>query len=189
MSDERAPYGFHHNSVTSVVEAFAKRALCSGWHLRSSTVITKEPNTMSNPYDNASEKMCILGPTLVFKGELTADEDLMLKGRVEGSIRHSSSLRIGEEGSVKGDIKARHVMVEGRIDGDTYAESSVTIKETANVNGNVFSPKVSLVEGARFKGSIDMDYAASGASSPASESGSRSGDGSESAPKTASGAA
>jgi len=137
---------------------------------------------MSNPYDNASEKMCILGPTLVFKGELTADEDLMLKGRVEGSIRHSSSLRIGEEGSVKGDIKAKHVMVEGRVDGDTYAESSVTIKETANVNGNVFAPKVSLVEGARFKGSIDMDYVASGEKS-------QDGDGSAASSRTASSAA
>jgi len=137
---------------------------------------------MSNPYDNASEKMCILGPTLVFKGELTADEDLMLKGRVEGSIKHSSSLRIGEEGSVKGDIKAKHVMVEGRVDGDTYAESSVTIKETANVNGNVFAPKVSLVEGARFKGSIDMDYVASGEKS-------KDGDASAAPARAASGAA
>ena len=37
-----------------------------------------------DPYDSATEKVSVLGPTLVFKGELTADEDLMLKGRVEG---------------------------------------------------------------------------------------------------------
>lgn len=140
---------------------------------------------MSNPYDNASEKMCILGSTLVFKGELTAEEDLMLKGRVEGSIKHSSSLRIGEEGSVKGDIKAKHVMVEGKVDGDTYGESSVTIRESANVTGNVFSPKVSLVEGARFKGSIDMDYAGDAKQSQSSEAASEDSD--EPALKAASG--
>jgi cytoskeletal protein CcmA (bactofilin family) len=158
--------------------------------LRAATALGEESITMSNPYDNANEKMCILGPTLVFKGELTADEDLMLKGRVEGSIRHSASLRIGEEGSVKGDIKAKNVMVEGTVEGDTYGESSVTIKESANVKGNVFSPKVSLVEGARFKGSIDMDYAASPGQSESSDSDAAdSADSRRSAPKAASGAA
>ena len=124
---------------------------------------------MSNPYDNAKDKVCVLGPTLVFKGELSADEDLMLKGRVEGSVKHTASLRVGVEGSVKGDIRAKHVMVEGTVEGDTFGEASVTIKESANVTGNVFSPKVSLVEGARFRGSIDMDQVA-GASQAASSS-------------------
>jgi len=110
-----------------------------------------------DPYENAAEKVSVLGPTLVFKGELTADEDLMLKGRVEGSITHSASLRIGEEGSVKGNIKAKHITVDGTVEGDLHGGGSVTIRETAKVIGNVFAPRVSLVEGARFSGKIDMD--------------------------------
>jgi cytoskeletal protein CcmA (bactofilin family) len=116
---------------------------------------------MSNPYDNAQEKVSVLGPTLVFKGELSADEDLMLKGRVEGSIRHTASLRIGKEGSVKGNIKANHIVVEGRVEGDMFGKGAVTIRDSARVVGNVYSPTVSLIEGAHFKGSIDMDHAES----------------------------
>lgn len=114
---------------------------------------------MSNPYDNASDKVSVLGPTLKFKGELTADEDLMLKGHVEGSIRHTASLRIGEEGSVKGNTRAKYITVEGTVEGDLHAGESITIKESANVTGNVYSPTVSLIEGARLKGMVDMDGA------------------------------
>ena len=112
---------------------------------------------MSNPYQSATEKMSVLGSTLVFKGELTADEDLMLKGTVEGSIEHTATLRIGAEGSVKGDIKAKVITVEGHVAGDLYATDSITIKATATVEGDAYAPSVSLLEGAHFKGRIDMD--------------------------------
>jgi cytoskeletal protein CcmA (bactofilin family) len=112
-----------------------------------------------DPYDSATDKVCVLGPTLVFKGELMADEDLMLKGRVEGSITHTASLRIGEEGSVKGNVKAKHVTIAGNIDGDVLGGGSVTVRETAKVVGNIFAPRVSLLEGARFNGKIDMNAA------------------------------
>jgi cytoskeletal protein CcmA (bactofilin family) len=113
---------------------------------------------MSNPYNNASDKMSILGPTLVFKGELTAEEDLMLKGRVEGSINHTASLKINNEGSVKGNIRAKHITVEGTVEGDLFGAESVTVQSSAQVTGNIYSRSVSLIEGSRFKGSIDMDY-------------------------------
>jgi len=112
-----------------------------------------------DPYDSASEKVSILGPTLVFKGELSADEDLMLKGRVEGSIRHTASLRIGPEGSVKGNIDAKNITVDGTVDGDLHGGECVTVREAAKVTGNIFAPRVTLVEGARFNGKVDMDVA------------------------------
>ena len=111
---------------------------------------------MSNPYDNATEKLSVLGPTLVFKGELSADEDLMLRGRVEGSINHSASLRIGKEGAVVGNITAKYITVEGRVEGDLHGNGSVTVKESANIDGNIYSPTVSLLEGANFNGMIEM---------------------------------
>jgi cytoskeletal protein CcmA (bactofilin family) len=111
---------------------------------------------MGNPYDNAADKLSVLGPTLVFKGELSADEDLMLKGRVEGSINHTASLRIGKEGSVVGNITAKFITVEGRVEGDLHGSGAVTVKESANIDGNIFSPTVSLLEGANFNGSIEM---------------------------------
>jgi cytoskeletal protein CcmA (bactofilin family) len=123
---------------------------------------------MSSPYDNASSKVSVLGPTLTFRGELSA-EDLLLRGRVEGSIDHTASLRIGEEGSVKGNVKAKYVAVEGRVEGDVHGGESVTVKASAHVTGNIYAPTVSLIEGAHFKGMIDMSQADSQSRSPGSK--------------------
>ncbi len=112
---------------------------------------------MSNPYDTGKDKKTsILGPTLSFKGELIAEEDLLIQGKVEGSIKHTSSLTIGNEGNVKADIKAEYITVEGKVKGDISGSKSVVVKDSGNVNGNIFAPTVSLVEGATFNGSIDM---------------------------------
>lgn len=113
---------------------------------------------MSNPYDNTrDDNSSVLGPTLKFKGELTADEDLLIQGRIEGSIKHTSSLTIGESGHVKADVKAEYIAVEGRVDGDLNGSKSVKVRESAKISGNIVSPNVSLVEGATFNGTIDMD--------------------------------
>ncbi len=112
---------------------------------------------MSNPYDNAKDRSAsVLGPTLKFKGELSADEDLLIQGKVEGSIKHTSSLTIGESGHVKADTSAEYIVVEGSVDGDLHGVKSVKVRESANINGNISSPSVSLVEGATFNGNIDM---------------------------------
>ena len=119
---------------------------------------------MSNPYDQNAKpgKTSVLGPTLKFKGELTADEDLMIEGSIEGSIVHSSSLTIGESGRLKGNVSAVHNAVDGYVEGEIHGTKSVTIRETANINGNITCPTVSLLEGATFNGSIDMTSKASG---------------------------
>ncbi len=113
---------------------------------------------MGNPYDNTKNRnSSVLGPTLKFKGELTADEDLLIQGRIDGSIKHSSSLTIGESGHVNADVSAEYISVEGTVKGDLRGSKCVKVRETAKVGGNIVSPNVSLVEGAKFNGKIDMD--------------------------------
>jgi len=113
--------------------------------------------TMSNPYDTGKHKKeSVLGPTLKFKGDLTASEDLLIQGKVEGSIKHTSNLTIGEEGNVKANIEAEFICVEGKVSGDLQGSKSVVIKDTANIEGNIYSPTVSLLEGSTFNGKIDM---------------------------------
>jgi len=112
---------------------------------------------MSNPYDKpTSTTSSVLGPTLKFKGELTANEDLLIQGQIEGTINHSSSLTVGQEGKLKANVKAEYISVEGKVDGDLAGSKSVVVKEGADVKGNIFSPTVTLREGATFNGSIDM---------------------------------
>jgi cytoskeletal protein CcmA (bactofilin family) len=98
----------------------------------------------------------VLGPTLRFRGELSAQEDLVVQGSVEGSITHTQSLTIGTDGSMKGDIRARVIVVDGKVEGDLYATESVNIRATAKVKGNVFAPRVGITEGAFFQGQVEM---------------------------------
>lgn len=107
----------------------------------------------------AGAKVSVLGPSLKFKGDLVADEDLVVQGQIEGSILHTRSLTIGAQGRMQGDIKARRITVEGTVDGDLYALDSVVLRAGAIVRGNVFANKVSVAEGAKFSGRIDMDNA------------------------------
>lgn len=111
---------------------------------------------MSNPYDSAKERTSILGPSIQFKGELSAEEDLIIQGRVEGSIAHKQRLTIGREGVVHANVEAQTVIVEGVIEGDVRAEKSVAVKETARMNGNIAAPSVTILQGANFNGNVDM---------------------------------
>jgi cytoskeletal protein CcmA (bactofilin family) len=104
----------------------------------------------------AAKKVSVLGKTLVFKGELSADEDLILQGRVEGSIHHTQSLTVGIDGVVIGDTHARSIVVEGTVEGDLRGVVSVLIAATATVRGNISAPRVGIMEGANFNGSVDM---------------------------------
>ncbi len=111
---------------------------------------------MSNPYNSATERASVLGPTLYFKGDLSAEEDLLILGRVEGSISHTQRLTVGAQGTVKANIRAQLIIVEGAVEGDLIAEQSIFVKDTAKVRGNIFAPAVSITEGAKFSGNIDM---------------------------------
>lgn len=109
----------------------------------------------------AVARASVLGPTLRFRGELSAQEDLIVQGSVEGSITHTQSLTIGADGSMKGDIRARIIVIDGKVDGDMYATESVSIRATAKVKGNIFAPRIGITDGAFFQGEIDMQPAAS----------------------------
>ena len=116
---------------------------------------------MSNPIN--SDRNSIIGPTLYFKGDLSADEDLLIQGRVEGSVTHTQRLTVGPQGTVKANIRAQLIVVEGTVEGDLNAEKSIFVKETAKVWGNIAAPSVSILEGASFSGNIDMGGKPAGA--------------------------
>ena len=104
----------------------------------------------------APQKIAVLGPTLHFKGELSAEEDFIFQGRIEGSITHTQSVTIGMEGSVAGNIQARLITIDGTVEGDLHASESVIVHETGRVTGNIYAPRVGIVEGAFFSGRVEM---------------------------------
>ncbi len=99
-----------------------------------------------------------IGPSIRIRGDLAGDEDLVVQGQVEGTISLEQNLvTVGKDGKVNATVNARVIIVEGEVDGDLNGEEQVTLKKSAAVRGNIVSPRVSLEDGARFKGSIDME--------------------------------
>ena len=117
---------------------------------------------MSNPYDTAAERMSILPPSMRFKGDLSADEDLLIQGSIEGTINHTQRVTIGKEGRIKANITANIIKVEGAVEGDLHAAKSVYVDQSGNLRGNIHAPSVCLVEGSHFNGAINMDAKGAG---------------------------
>ena len=106
----------------------------------------------------AATSMAVIGGSIQIKGDLLGDEDIRIEGDIEGNIHiPNHSLTIGQQGRVRADAYAKAVIIDGEINGDVYGSESVAIRSNARVTGNVLAPRVSIEEGARFKGSIDMD--------------------------------
>lgn len=104
-----------------------------------------------------SKNVSVIGPTLVFKGELSADEDLVIEGDIEGTIaHHKKHLTVGKQGRVKADIHASSVIVEGQLIGDIHSEGIVSLAKGSEVTGNIYCSRIVMEDGARFKGRIDM---------------------------------
>ncbi len=126
----------------------------------SATTAQEDSDTLQDPQSTPNRlPVMVLGKTLTFKGELSADEDLVLFGRVEGFVRHTSSLTVGLGGTVIGDIHAKVIIVKGTVDGDLEATESITIAPTGNVLGDVSAPRVAIIEGAQFNGAVEMTQA------------------------------
>jgi cytoskeletal protein CcmA (bactofilin family) len=99
----------------------------------------------------------VIGPTLVFKGDLVADEDLVIEGRIEGTIaHHKKHLTVGKQGRVIADIHASSVIIEGQLVGDIHGDEVVSLASSADVTGNIFCSRIVIEDGARFKGKIEM---------------------------------
>lgn len=100
----------------------------------------------------------VLGPSIHVNGELRGAEDLIIEGEVIGSIQLAEHcLTIGGNGKVKAEIYAHTVFVDGSVEGDVYGSDRVVIRKSGSIQGNVVSPRVSLDDGGRIKGTMEMD--------------------------------
>jgi cytoskeletal protein CcmA (bactofilin family) len=98
-----------------------------------------------------------IGPSITIRGEVTGDEDLLIQGRVDGSVNlKQHAVTVGREGKIKADIVARLITVEGSVEGNLNADEQVILRAAARVQGDIKAPRVVLEDGARFRGGIDM---------------------------------
>jgi len=102
-------------------------------------------------------QVSIIGETLHFKGELSAGEDLVIEGKVEGTVNQGKCcLTVKPKGILLADVNATKIFIEGRVEGDLSATVSVTIRESGEVTGNIVAPSIAINEGATFNGNIQM---------------------------------
>ncbi len=102
----------------------------------------------------------VIGPSITIKGDVSGDEDLMILGKVEGTVNLAQhNVTIGPSGRVKADVRGRMVIVEGEVDGDLKAAEQIILRHTAKVEGSISAPRVALEDGAVFRGAIEMDSA------------------------------
>jgi cytoskeletal protein CcmA (bactofilin family) len=99
---------------------------------------------------------CVIGPKTQIKGELTGEENVVVEGQVEGSIKIARDLTVGPGGTVKATVNAQSIVVAGELLGDCHASQRVQIEATGRLTGNIRAPRVVIVEGATFRGNSDM---------------------------------
>ncbi len=120
---------------------------------------TTEPTPVSAPRNAAlsSNEQATIGKSLVIKGEVTGSESLYIDGRVEGSINLAGNrVTIGRNGVVGANINAREIVVIGKVRGNLVASDRVDIRADGSLTGDVVAQRISIEDGAFFKGGIDI---------------------------------
>lgn len=105
-----------------------------------------------------SGRAAVIGPGIKISGDISGDENLIVEGKVDGKIKLASyQVDVGQSGQVHADITAKVIKISGEVRGDLTGTEKVVISRSGNVHGNIVAPRMTLEDGAIFKGSIDMD--------------------------------
>jgi cytoskeletal protein CcmA (bactofilin family) len=104
-----------------------------------------------------ADQPCIIGKNITIRGNLTGAEDLVVEGRIEGTVTLSNHLTVETSGVVEADLDIEDLTVNGAVHGDIRASRSVSINADAKVVGNIRAPRIIIEDGARFKGRVEMD--------------------------------
>ncbi|MEN8222526.1 MAG: polymer-forming cytoskeletal protein [Acidobacteriota bacterium] len=119
----------------------------------------KEPEGnkfQENSEISSNERTSVIGRSMKLKGNVSADEEILVEGRIEGTIKMKHNVIVGKSGKVKADITAREIIIRGEVNGNVHGTVKVEIVPGGVLNGDIISEKVVLAEGAKFKGNIDM---------------------------------
>ena len=105
-----------------------------------------------------SGRSALIGAGIHINGDISGSENLVIEGRVDGKIRlELNQVQVGQSGRVNADITAKVIKIAGEVRGDINGTETVIISRSGNVHGNIVAPRMTLEDGAIFKGSIDMD--------------------------------
>ena len=112
---------------------------------------------VSRPAAVTPQEQATLGKSLVIKGEVTGSESLYIDGRVDGSINlPGNRVTVGRNGVVSANITAREIVILGKVRGNMTASDRFDIRSEGSLTGDIVAQRVSIEEGAFFKGGIEI---------------------------------
>ncbi len=123
------------------------------------TLPNAEPTPVAAPRTSIvnSQEQATIGKSLVIKGEVTGSESLYIDGRVEGAINlPGNRVTIGRNGQVQANVNAKEIVILGKVKGNLTASDRVDIRNEGSLAGDVVCQRISIEDGAYFKGSIDI---------------------------------
>lgn len=103
-----------------------------------------------------SEGTTIIGESFLVNGSLNGDEDLTVRGRIEGTLTLTKTLVVEPTGVVKAEVQVKSCVISGAVIGNLTATESVEITKEGRMIGDISAPRVIIVDGASFRGRIDM---------------------------------
>ena len=123
----------------------------------SAPAVTETAASAPRPVAASTADQATIGKSLVIKGEVTGSESLYIDGRVEGSINLAGNrVTVGRNGVVAANINAREIVVLGKVRGNLTASDRVDIRSDGSLTGDVVAARISIEDGAFFKGGIDI---------------------------------
>lgn len=111
-------------------------------------VVPVEPPVPPKP----AGKSTVMGEKTRYVGRVDSDEPLLILGKVEGEIKSTSEVEIGETGHVKATVSARSIIISGRVIGDCAASDRLEIRAGGNLHGSIKAARIAIADGAEFKG-------------------------------------
>jgi cytoskeletal protein CcmA (bactofilin family) len=99
----------------------------------------------------------IIGAGITIEGEVTTDEDVVVLGTVRGKLTAKEGVTIEHGATVEADVQGGSLVVAGSLTGNVSAAERVDLQSGARVVGNVKASRITIADGAQFKGNVDMD--------------------------------
>ena len=126
--------------------------------LKKSRLPEPEPSRPPEAGPQATKAGTVIASGLTIKGALTARESVVIRGLVEGKIvARQNDVTIEANGHLKGSVVAKIIVVKGKVEGNLCGDEKVIVCQTSSVQGKVCAPRVRLVDGCKFNGTVNMD--------------------------------
>ena len=124
----------------------------------SSPVVPFSVPSASRLGSSTSRSSARLGASIQIKGQVSGDEDLQIDGKVDGPISlRGHELIVGSTAQLNSEIHAGEVVVSGKVVGNVHARGRVDIRKDGSVSGDISTARISIEDGAHFKGRIEID--------------------------------